>query len=74
VDCYENIKRYVNHITDTSPSGLTSWGLGDWVLVKSQSPVELTSSVYYFVDATILSKAAKLLGKQGDQENMQSWL
>jgi alpha-L-rhamnosidase len=67
-DCYDNIKRYVDHITDTSPSGLTSWGLGDWVPVKSQSPVELTSTVYYFVDATILSKTAKLLGKQADHE------
>jgi alpha-L-rhamnosidase len=65
-DCYENIKRYVDHITSISPSGLTSWGLGDWVPVKSKTPVELTSSVYYFVDATLLSKAAKLFGKKED--------
>ena len=67
-DCYDNIKRYVDHITSISPSGLTTWGLGDWVPVKSKSPVELTSTAYYFVDATILSKAAKLLGKQSDHE------
>ena len=66
-DCYENIKRYVDHIDEMSPSGLTSWGLGDWVPVKSKSPVELTSSVYYFVDASILSKAAGLLGNKADQ-------
>lgn len=65
-DCYENIKRYVDHIAEFSPTGLTSWGLGDWVPVKSQSPVEFTSSVYYFVDATILANAAKLLGKLAD--------
>lgn len=35
-DNYENIKRYVNHITELSPDGLTSWGLGDWVPVKSK--------------------------------------
>ncbi len=67
-DCYENIKRYVDHITELSPTGLTSWGLGDWVPVKSQSPVEFTSSAYYFVDATILANAAKLLGKQADHD------
>jgi alpha-L-rhamnosidase len=67
-DCYDNIKRYVDHLQDISPEGLTSWGLGDWVPVKSQSPVEFTSSVYYFVDATILSRAAKLFGKQTDFE------
>ncbi|MDP4208336.1 MAG: glycoside hydrolase family 78 protein [Bacteroidota bacterium] len=67
-DCYENIKRYVDHIADLSPSGLTSWGLGDWVPVKSKSPVEFTSSVYYFTDVSILARAAKLFGKQAAYE------
>ncbi|MEX2335975.1 MAG: family 78 glycoside hydrolase catalytic domain [Fulvivirga sp.] len=67
-DNYKNIKRYVNHITDLSPDGLTSWGLGDWVPVKSKSPVEFTSSTYYFIDATILANTARLLGKQKDEE------
>lgn len=64
--CYGNIKRYVDHIDETYPSGVTDWGLGDWVSVKSKTPKEFTSSVYYFVDATILAKAAKILGKQTD--------
>jgi alpha-L-rhamnosidase len=64
--CYDNIKRYVDHINSKWPTGLTTWGLGDWIPVKSKSPVELTSSSYYFVDATILAKVAKLLGKQAD--------
>ena len=65
-DCYDNIKRYVDCITARSPSGLTEWGLGDWVPVKSKTPVELTSSVYYFADASILAQAAKLLGHPAD--------
>ncbi len=65
-DCYENIKRYVDHITSISPEGITDWGLGDWVPVKSKAPKELTSSIYYFVDAKILANAAKLLGKDDD--------
>jgi len=67
-DCYDNIKRYVDHISELYPSGLTTWGLGDWVPVKSKSPVELTSSAYYFVDAGILAKAAAILGKPADAE------
>jgi len=63
---YDNIKRYVDHITEISPSGMTTWGLGDWVPVKSKSPVELTSTAYYYTDANILAKAAKLLNKQAD--------
>jgi alpha-L-rhamnosidase len=65
-DCYDNIKRYVDHITSIAPDGLTTWGLGDWVPVKSQSPVELTSTAYYFTDVQILAKTAKLLGKNDD--------
>jgi alpha-L-rhamnosidase len=65
---YENLKRYVDHITDISPAGLTDWGLGDWIPIRSVASKELTSSVYYFTDATILSKAAKIFGKQQDYE------
>ncbi|MDB5024930.1 MAG: alpha-L-rhamnosidase [Mucilaginibacter sp.] len=65
-DNYDNIKRYVNHINELYPTGLTTWGLGDWVPVKSVSPVELTSTAYYFTDVTILAKAAKLFHKTSD--------
>lgn len=65
-DNYENIKRYVDHIDETYPSGITDWGLGDWVPVKSKAPKEFTSTAYYFVDATILAKAAAILGKPED--------
>ncbi|GGB19368.1 alpha-L-rhamnosidase [Mucilaginibacter rubeus] len=65
-DNYTAIEKYVNHIDELYPTGLTTWGLGDWVPVKSVSPVELTSSVYYYTDASILTKAAKILGKQAD--------
>jgi alpha-L-rhamnosidase len=65
-DNYQAIKRYVDHINEKYPTGLTTWGLGDWAPVKSKTPVELTSSVYYYVDADILAKTARILGKQAD--------
>jgi alpha-L-rhamnosidase len=65
-DCYENIKKYVNHIENISPEGLTTFGRGDWVPVKSKSSLEFTSSVYYYVDASILAKSAKLFNKTAD--------
>ncbi len=65
-DCYENIKRYVNYVDRISPNHLTTWGRGDWVPVKSQSNKELTSSIYFYVDAKILANAAALFGKQDD--------
>ena len=65
-DNYDALKRYVDHIEAISPTGLTAWGLGDWVPVKSKAPVELTSSIYYFTDVSILAKSAKLLGRSAD--------
>ena len=65
-DCYDNIRRYVDHIYDISPSGLTTWGLGDWIPVSKLPPVVFTSSVYFYVDASILARAAALLGKEED--------
>ncbi|MHB8205881.1 alpha-L-rhamnosidase [Mucilaginibacter sp.] len=65
-DNYSNIKRYVDHINYLYPTGLTTWGLGDWAPVKSTTPVELTSSAYYYTDVNILAKTAKLLGKNDD--------
>ncbi|SFB80616.1 alpha-L-rhamnosidase [Parapedobacter composti] len=67
-DNYESIKRYVDYVTRISPNGLTTWGRGDWVPVKSRSSLELTSSIYYYVDAVILAKAAKILGKTADYD------
>lgn len=67
-DNYKNIKLYVDHLDQISPSGLTSWGLGDWVPVKTKSSVELTSSLYFFTDATILAKTAQLFNHQADYE------
>lgn len=65
---YENIKRYVNYIERISPDNLTDWGLGDWIPVKSKANKELTSSCYYYADATILARSAKMFGKTEDYE------
>ncbi len=65
-DNYDNIKRYVDYVDRISPNHLTTWGRGDWVPVKSSSNKELTSSVYFYVDATILANTAKLFDKQDD--------
>ena len=65
-DCYDNIKRYVDYVERSSSGYLTSWGRGDWVPVKSVSSLELTSSVYFYADARILSEAAGLLGYEDD--------
>lgn len=71
-DSYDHIKRYVDYVERISPTGLTTFGRGDWVPVKSTSNLELTSSVYFYTDALILAKAAKLFGKADDQRKYEA--
>jgi len=59
----------VDYIDEQYPSGLTDWGLGDWVPVKSVTPKEYTSSTYFYIDALILAKTADLFGKKADAEH-----
>jgi alpha-L-rhamnosidase len=63
---YGSMKRYVNKIKSVAKNNLTDWGLGDWIPIKTKSNLEFTSSVFYYTDALILSKTAKLLGKEND--------
>jgi alpha-L-rhamnosidase len=65
-DCYDNIKRYVDHINEFYPSGLTTWGLGDWVPIKSVTPKEFTSTAYYYADVEILLNAAKIFHREAE--------
>jgi alpha-L-rhamnosidase len=63
---YENYKRYVDYLTFRSQDYLVNIGLGDWTPYKTKTPVELTSSCYYYVDAYLLSFFAQLNGKTED--------
>jgi len=65
-DNYEAIKSYVNLLNRRYPYYLCNWGLGDWIPIRSKTPVEFTSTAFYYQDACILAKAAKLFGKKQD--------
>jgi len=63
---YDHLKRYVDYLTSRASDGIVSIGLGDWVPYKTETPVEVTSTGYYYRDALIVAKAADLLGKKED--------
>lgn len=65
-DCYGNIKEYVDFVDKNNPQHLTAWGRGDWVPVKTKSDIELTSSIYFYVDAYLLHRIANILGNVND--------
>ncbi|MBS1504507.1 MAG: family 78 glycoside hydrolase catalytic domain, partial [Bacteroidetes bacterium] len=67
-DNYEAIKRYVNLLQRRYPNYLCNWGLGDWIPIHSFAPVQFTSTVFYYQDALILAKAAKLFHRVADEQ------
>jgi alpha-L-rhamnosidase len=71
-DHYEGMKRYVNYLGTRAEGHIVSYGLGDWVPAKTETPPEITSTAYYAVDAQIVADAAKLLGKREDAQKYGS--
>ena len=70
-DNYDAIRRLVDFVERGSNGHITSWGLGDWIPVKTQSDRDFCATVYFYVDALILSKAAKLFGKLDDAKKYE---
>ena len=66
---YDRLKRYVDYLTRRSKNHIVDIGLGDWLPPKTQTPVAVTSTGYYYVDALIVSKIARLLGKDADAQS-----
>jgi alpha-L-rhamnosidase len=63
---YEGMRRYVDYLTSKAQDGIVSIGLGDWIPVETETPVAVTSTGYYYIDALIVAQAAQLIGKKDD--------
>ncbi|MBN9502068.1 MAG: family 78 glycoside hydrolase catalytic domain [Armatimonadetes bacterium] len=61
---YDHLKRYVDYLEGQLKDDVIPFdSLGDWLPWETQTPSQLTSSAMVVVDAEIVSKAAKMLGK-----------
>ncbi len=66
-DNYECMKRHTDFWLAKYPDGLVPDAcLGDWVTHRAVADKELTASIYNFKNADIVSKAARVLGKEDD--------
>jgi alpha-L-rhamnosidase len=65
---YAQMKRYVDYLTTKAQNGIVSIGLGDWLPYSVETPVEVTSTAYYYRDALIVAETAQLMGKTEDAE------
>ncbi|MDO4587279.1 MAG: family 78 glycoside hydrolase catalytic domain [Planctomycetia bacterium] len=69
---FDAMKKYLDFMaTKADNRRLVSHGLGDWVFYKTETPVVVTSSAFYYVDALIVAKIAKILGKTEDAQKYQ---
>ncbi|MDO5581631.1 MAG: family 78 glycoside hydrolase catalytic domain [Planctomycetia bacterium] len=63
-DAYDAMKLYLSYMDSKAVNNLVSHGLGDWIPVKTKTPVEITSTGFYYVDTMIVAHTALILGKK----------
>jgi alpha-L-rhamnosidase len=79
---YETMKRYTCYLADTrNELGLVKPGLGDWydwtpekghVGASQLTPNELPATAFLFDNARIVTRAAKMLGKESDATEFEN--
>lgn len=75
---YNNMKRYVAFLAASAESNIIKTGLGDWYDIGPKepwgsqlTPVSFTATAIYYYDNWIMSRIAKLLGKDQDAQTFQ---
>jgi alpha-L-rhamnosidase len=64
---YGHYKQYVDYLRfRADSSNIQHFGLGDWSPYKSRTPIELTSTSYYYQITLLLSKFARITGRKDD--------
>ncbi len=70
---YAAMQRYVQYLGSRSQDFIVSHGLGDWFDLGPKppgtaqlTPVPLTATAFYYADASVLAKAAEVLGNTSD--------
>ncbi len=69
---YPDMKTWVNYISNIAVDHIVPHGLGDWCPpgsnVNIDCPVPLSSTAFHYLDLTILTNTARLLGHDSDAE------
>lgn len=67
---FDNMVRFVESMRARAKDNILDYGLGDWVPPKDskETPVAVTSTGYYFVDVSLLSEMARILGRREEQD------
>ena len=63
---FDRFKRYVDYLTGRAENHIINFGLNDWAPASTNTPTDITSTAYYYIDTLITANAADLLGHQSD--------
>jgi len=70
---YEGMNVFLNHLKSIAKNYIVYEGYGDWCPPRGvypiETPVELTSTAYFYFDAKIMSRMAQILGREHDAES-----
>lgn len=72
-ETYESMNRYMDFISSMAVNGIVDFGLGDWCPPEGsadsgKSPVAVTDTAYYYIDAVTISGIAEILENRADAE------
>ncbi|MEG1864082.1 MAG: family 78 glycoside hydrolase catalytic domain [Alistipes sp.] len=57
-------ERYLDYLaTREQADGGVTYGIGDWVFLRTQTPTDFTSTCYYYYDNYLMGEFARLLGR-----------
>jgi len=58
--------QYLNYLNAREDSNKTvTYGIGDWVFYKTQTPTDFSTTCYYFLDNLYMSQFMKIVGRDG---------
>lgn len=63
---WDTCVRYLDYLAAREDSDRTvTYGIGDWVFYKTETPTAYTTTCYYYLDNLYMAQFATLLGKDG---------
>lgn len=69
---YESMKKWIGYLKKNSKDLLRpAKGYGDWVSIASDTPKDVIATAYFAYSTHLVSKAAAVLGKDGDAEKYE---
>ena len=78
-DHYDSMRRYVDYLTTRSEDGIVSHGLGDWydygpwkAGFSRNTPIPLVATAHYIYDLQLITKAARMVGRNADEQKYQA--